>query len=127
MEEIRAQAVTKLGELQKIKPKIYTARELHPRKLMLSRVQRQEQKRYYGEVQRQKVKLTKDISDIDKYLESKSEHDAYMTSRTKGQKGKGKLKKFVSPIVSEAPTIVFRKKPVLKKTRLKRYQRGGRF
>ena len=104
MEKIRTEAVTRLGELQKIKQRPFTTMELHPQRQMLGRVQRQEQKRHFQEVEKRKVKLKKDISDIDKYLASVAEYDAYIASMPKSKNDK--LSKVISPIVLPAPTII---------------------
>ena len=104
IEETRAQAVSKLGELKKIVFTKPTALELHSRRPMLAKVQRQEQKRYKKNVIKQKKKLTKDISDIDIYLASQQES-----------------------VVLPVPYVVFKQKPVLKKTKLPRYKRRGRY
>ena len=125
IKEQRAQAVTKLKELQEIKPKIYTAMELHPRRQMLARVQRQEQRRYHEEVGKQKLKFKKDISDMDKYLASVKEYDKYMMKLPK-QNGDVPMMLPV-PVILPAPTIVFGKRPMLKETKIKRYKRRGRY
>lgn len=104
----RAQAVTRLDELQKVKPKVYTASELHPRqKQMLARVGRKEEQRFQQRVQKRKLKLKKDISDIDRYLQSVETGDEF-------------------PEVLPAPTIVFGPRPIMRQTRIKRHKRGGR-
>ncbi len=119
MEIIRAQAVTRLGELQKIKPKVYTAMELHQRRQMISRVQRQEQRRYHQETQKRKLKLKKDIKDIDFYLASTSAQRTEPITST--------MTISAVPKVIPIPTIVFGPKPILRKTRLERYKKKGRF
>ena len=111
--EQRAEAVRRIKELQKIKPKVYTASELHQRRQMMGRVQRQEQKRYHQAVREQKLKLRKDVTDIDFYLKS-------LPKEPKGQV-------FAIQSVVPAPQIVFGKKPKLRETRIRRYKRGGRF
>ncbi len=124
MEKIRTQAVTRLGELQKIKPKVYTALELHPRRAMLERVGRQEQKEFQQRVQKRKLKLKKDISDIDKYLQSVEARDEFFARLPELPNEK----ELPFPTILPAPTIIFGKKPILKQTRVKRYKhRGGRF
>jgi hypothetical protein len=112
MEQKRQEAVQKLGELKKIKFIKPTARELHSIRPMLSRVKRQEMKRYESVVKRQKVKLTKDVSDIDKYLQSVSDYEAYMASNGIGP----------APVVLPKPNVIVGIKPILKKTRLPRYK-----
>ena len=125
MEEIRARAVTKLGELKEIKPKQYTAMELHRRRPLLSRVRRKEQRRFQQEVQERKVKLKKDITRIDAYLSSvRSQREYFERQPKNGEIGLNIMQS--APVVLPAPVIVFGKKPMLKKTRLERYKRGRR-
>ncbi len=138
MEEIRKQAVERLGELQKIKPRQYTAMELRPGRQMLGRVQRKEQVGYYQRVQEQKAKLRKDIAKIDAYSESVRAQDKYLAKLPKkpkrgkqGKKGKGYVEVLskrisIAPVVLPAPTIVFGRKPKLRKTRLQRSKRRRR-
>ena len=133
IKEMRTQAVSKLTELGKIKKPVYSARDLHQKRAMLSRVQRQEQRRYTRQVMARKVKLRKDIIDIDKYLQSVSDYDVYLAGLPKGQtkdKGKNGIKAVSLPTAPEilpVPTIVFGKKPVLKRTRLYGYKRIGKY
>ncbi len=136
IEEQRAQAVSKLAELNKIPAPRYSARDLHQKRAMLARVQRKEKRRYMGNVCRQKTKLAKDISDIDAYTQSVSEYDTYLTSLQQpvnGGNGGGDdissitLIHPVAPTVLPAPTIVFGPKPVLTRTKLKRYQRRSKY
>ncbi len=125
MEEIRAKAVTKLGELQKIKRRNYTAMELHQKRPLLERVQRQEQRRHHRRIQERKVKLKKDITRIDAYLSSvRSQREYFERQPKNGEIGLNIMQS--APVVLPAPVIVFGKKPMLKKTRLERYKRGRR-
>ena len=125
MEEIRARAVTKLKELKEIKPKQYTAMELHRRRPLLERVQRQEQRRHHRRIQERKVKLKKDITRIDAYLSSvRSQREYFERQPKNGEIGLNIMQS--APVVLPAPVIVFGKKPMLKKTRLRRYKRGRR-
>ncbi len=134
MEEIteqRAIAVTKLGELQKIKSKPYTALGLRGRRPMLGRVQRQEQLRYHQSIKERKAKLKKGIADIDLYLASVATHEEYLARLPKKDENEMGLMGTpsvvpIAPTVLSAPVIVFGKKPMLKETRLKRYERRGR-
>ncbi len=126
MEQKRQEAVQMLSELQKVKFTEPTARELHSRAPGLSRVHRQEMKRYKSGIERKKAKLTKDISNIDMYLQSVSDYEAYMASRPKKPK-KGEISPMQAPILLSAPVIALGKKPVLKKTRLPRYTQRKRF
>lgn len=138
MEQKRQRAVEMLSELKKVKFTEPTARELHSKRSGLSRVYRQEMKRYKLGIERKKVKLTKDISDIDRYLQSVRDHEAYLASLPKKPK---KLKRrgvsqsqmpsqreslIQAPVVLSVPTIVLGRKPVLKKTRLSRYTQRRR-
>ena len=123
---LRAQAVVKLGELGKIKKPTYSARDLHGKRQMLARVQRQERRRYTERVVKQKQKLIKDISDIDRYLQSVEDSQSYTTSIPANGNSKIPLIQSITPVVLPAPVIVFGKKPVLKMTRLSRHQRRGR-
>lgn len=120
--EQRAQAVSRLGELQRVKPKPYTALELHPKRQMLGRVQRQEQKRFEQRVQKRKVKLKKDISDIDKYLASVEAREDFFARLPELPNEK----EILAPAVLSAPTIVFGPRPMFRPTRLERYKRRGR-
>ena len=137
IEEQRALAVSKLAELNKIKKPSYSARELHQNRAMLGRVQRQEQRRHMGQVITQKVKLQKDISDIDLYLQSVSDYDSYLASlpaRNNLLPVRG-VSVFTStiqttpivPTVLPAPNIIFGPKPVLRETRLPRYKRRSKY
>jgi len=100
MEKIKKQVVIRLSELQKIKPRIYTALELRGKRPLLSRVQRKEMAIYYKEVQKQKHELKEKLGEIDYYLQK--------------QKKDGKIKK---------PTISLKPIPKLVETRLKRYRK----
>lgn len=128
MEKIREQAVTKLGELKKIKPHVYTSLELHPSRQMMGRVQRREEMRYHQEVQKQKGKLKKDISDIDTYLGR-----VRMQKENRVRMGNGKngtpleIPKVLPAQGLSAPNIVFGPKPRMVETRLHRQRRRGRF
>ena len=125
MEQKRQEAVEMLSVLKKVKFTEPTAQELHSSRTGraglsssrhgLGRVRRQEMKRYKMGIERKKAKLTKDISDIDRYLQSVSDYEAYQ----------GKPKH--APVVLPTPIIVLGKKPVLKKTRLPRYTQRKRF
>jgi len=125
IEQKRAQVVSKLGELKQLTFQRPTAQDLHSRRPMLMRVQRQEQRRHKIAVMQQKKKLTKDISDIDKYLKSVKDYEAYLASLQKPVNGG--LTPSILPIVLPAPNIVFGGKPILKRTRLSRYKRRGRY
>ena len=130
MEIIRAEAVTRLGELQEIKPKVYTSLELHPRRQMISRVQRQEQRKFEQAVQTRKVKLKKDISDIDKYLasvEAREEFFACLPPVVNGVLPIIPATLSLAPVILPAPRIVFGSRPMLRQTRMHRYKRGRRF
>ena len=134
IEKMRTQVVSKLTELDKIKSPVYSARDLHQKRAMLSRVQRQEQRRYTKQVMAQKVKLRKDMVDIDKYLQSVSNYDSYLASLPKGPgkdkkdvKGAPSLITTVAPEVLSAPKIVFGKKPILKRVRLHGYKRRSKY
>ena len=126
--EQRAIAVTKLGELQKIKPKHYTMGELHPKRAMLGRVQRKEYVRFQERVKERKLKLKKDISDIDKYLASVSTYDDYLTTLSRNNGNDVTSITLPSKIpLPTAPVIVFGKKPMMRETRIRRYKKRGRF
>lgn len=130
MEQIRAQAVSRLGELQKIKPKTYTALELHPRRQMLGRVERQERRRYHEEVRKKKLKYKKDISDIDKYLQSVEARDEFLANLPPVENEKFPTMPVLpiqAPAILPAPNIVFGQRPMMRETRLKRHQRRGRY
>lgn len=125
MEQTRQEAVQMLSDLKAVKFTEPTAQELHssrPGRTAirssrpgLSRVHRQEMKRYKLGIERKKAKLTKNISEIDSYLQSVSDYESY----------EGKPKH--APVVLPVPVVVVGKKPVLKKTRLPRYTRRRRF
>ena len=134
IEETRAQAVSKLGELRKIQRPRYSARELHSRRPMLARVQRKEQRRYLGQVVAQRKKLTKDISDIDRYLQSVEDYNTYLASIPSEpiEEGAMSVQSVPSttptePVVLPTPTIIFGSKPLLKKTRVQRYKRRSKY
>jgi len=120
MEKIKEQAVTRLRDLNEIKPKIYTALELHPQRQMLGRVQRREEVRYLQGIQKQKVKLQEDIAKIDAYLGSVRMQEEYRARRGNGRNGS-------IPKVLPAPNIVFGPKPRMVETRLTRERRRGKF
>lgn len=130
MEQIRAQAVSRLGELQKVKPKEYTALELHPRqKQMLSRVQRKEEQQFQQRVQKRKVKLKKDILDIDKYLQSVDARNDFLASLPSAENGEFPTTPVLpiqAPAILPAPTIVFGQRPMMRHTRMQRYKQRGR-
>ena len=111
IEQTRIQAISKLGELNRVQPIRYSAMDLHSKRPLLSRVQRQEDRRFMEKVKLQKVKLKKDIEDIDKYLLSLKEV--------------GEKSLLFQPI--SMPNITFKQKPVLKRTRLAIHTRGGRY
>ena len=99
---MRKKVVKRISELQEIKPRVYSALELHPKKPLLSRVGRKEQQRYYGAIQKQKIEFGKKLKEIDTYL-----------GKVKGKRG-DELKK---------PKIILPPKPKLVETRLKRYKK----
>lgn len=123
MEIIREQAVAKLGKLSQIKYPSYSARDLHSERPMLARVQRQERRRYMEKVMEQKVKLKKDISDIDKYLKSVDDYNIYMQSAPSDDLGISSVS-LMTPVILPKPTITIGKKPMMGRTRLPR--RRGR-
>jgi len=134
IEETRVQAVNKLAELSKIKSPRYSAKDLHSKRQMLGRVQRQERRRYIGKVTAQKVKLTKDIADIDRYLQSVEDYNVYIASipptpiHRKGFSIQSvSLVTPVAPVVLPTPTVVIGKKPVLRRTRLPRDRSRRRY
>lgn len=112
MEKIRKKIIKKISELNEIKPRVYTALELHPKRQMMGRVQRREEMIYAKELQEQKVKLKKDILNIDAYL-----------ARSPGRSGEHRKNSMVLP----KPTIVFGPKLRMVETRLHRQRRRGRF
>ena len=114
MEEIRAEAVARLKEMQKIKSKPHTAMELHPRRQMMGRVQRREQRRYHRDVQEHKKMLKQGILDIDTYFASLPQEDP------------GTLGIFGVQQILPKPRVVLGKIPTMRKTRLQRYKRKGR-
>lgn len=137
MEQKRAQAVRKLGELKMIQPTKYSARDLHSNRPMLSRVQRQEHRRYAEKVKAQKLKLKKDIFNIDKYLQSVDKYEKYLVKKAEFEANLPtqdplepikKVSVFTTPepIRLPTPSIVFGRRPILKKTRLHGYKRRGR-
>jgi len=69
-------------------------------------------KRYEQDVIKQKAKLTKDISNIDKYLQSVSDYKNYIVSKDIG----------IVPVVLTKPNVVLGVKPKLRRTRLLRYK-----
>ena len=122
----RAEAVTRLGELNKITPPKYSARDLHLKRggrQMIQRTGRKADTRHQVNVMAQKKKLIKDIKDIDIYLQSVKDYEASIPT----------IPSFpVSPttvtsVVPVAPVITFGLKPVLRKTRIKRYTQRRRF
>lgn len=127
----RAEAVTKLGELNKITPPRYSARDLRPRvRPMLQRVGRIESRRYQANVMVQKKKLTKDIQDIDIYLQSVQDYEVIEEKKgKKGKKDKGTtlFTTVEEPVAPVTPVITFGSKPVLRKTRIKRHTQRKRF
>ena len=128
--EQRVQAVSRLGELQKVKPKVYTAMDLHPKRQMLARVERKERRSFQQAVQKRKVKLKKDISDIDKYLASVDARDEFFANLPPVENGKFPTMPVLpiqAPAILPAPNIVFGKRPMMRETRLKRHQRRGRY
>jgi len=112
MEEIRVRAIQRVGELGDIKFKKPTAMELRSPRTMLSRVRHKEMKRHEQAVIRQKAKVTRDISNIDKYLQSVSDYEAYIASKDIG----------IAPVVLTKPNVVLGVKPKLRRTRLLRYK-----
>ncbi len=116
IEEKRAQAVSKLGELKEIIFARPTAQDLHSVRPMLARVQRQEQRRHKVAIISQKKKLKKDISNIDIYLKSVADYETYLA----GNSGE-------EPSVLSLPSVVFGKRPVLKKTKLSKYKRRSKY
>ena len=129
MEQKRAKAVKMLSDLKSVKFTEPTARELHAKRAGIGRVHRQEMRRYKLGIERKKAKLTKDISEIDKYLQSVSDYESYMASlpkKPKGGRGRSPSPMQAPSLLSE-PDITIGKKPVLKKTRLPRYTQRRRF
>jgi len=128
MEKIREKVVQRIKEINEVKPKIYTALELHPKRQMLSRVQRKEETRYHQDVQKQRVKLQKDISDIDTYLGKVRMQKEQCTRMFNGENVIPQSIPTVLPAqVLPAPNIVFGPRPRRVETRLSRQRRRGRF
>jgi len=126
IQETRAEAVTRLGELNKITPPTYSARDLRPRggRHMLQRVGRIEDRRHQVNVMAQKKKLTKDIQDIDLYLQSVQDYETSTPSFPISPITSTTLFTTVAPV---APVITFGQKPILGKTRIKRHTQRRRF
>jgi len=128
MEELRAQAISKLGVLNNIKKQTYSARDLHLKKAMLSRVQRQEQKRYEREVNLQKLKLKKDIENIDQYLKSVNDNNLYLANLPEQKTLPEQLHTLdTESLILPIPNVVFGKKPILRRARLQRYKRRSKY
>jgi len=102
MEQQKQKIKKRLAELNQVKPIQWTAMDLHSPRPLLSRVHRQEVRRYKQNLEAQKVKLNKDLERIEKYLKS-----------IKDKKKDNKLPK---------PTIDIKPMPVFRKTRLSRYR-----
>ena len=114
MEQKKQEILQRIGELNKVNFFKPTARELHSGNAMLGRVQRQERRRYEEAVKRQKEQLIKQISEIDRYLQSVKDYDIYMASLPIGPM-------ITAPTILSQPNIIIGKKPILVKTRLPRY------
>ena len=103
---------------------------------MLSRVQRQEQQRFEQRVQKRKVKLKKDISDIDQYLASVKDREDFFASlpsvkndvllRVPAAISSAPTILPVAPAILPAPGIVFGERPMLRQTRMHRYKQRWR-
>ncbi len=65
IEETRAQIVSKLEKLRAVPIRNYS---LHGKRQMMLRVQRQSDKLYRSQIEKQKVKLQSDLIKIDEYL-----------------------------------------------------------
>ncbi len=117
MEQERQAVVQRLGELGTSTFSKPTKSELHSAGIGIGRVHRREMKRYELDVGKQKVRLTKKLSEIDKYLQSVSDQEDYLKTN-----GAGDL-----PVVLPKPIVVLGIKPVFKTTRLSRMRRRGRY
>jgi len=111
MEMNKLEVSKRLGELNKIKPKEFSAMELHGNRPLLRRVERKEEKNYLSQVNKQKRVLTKEMERIGK----QSNFVIPMGSRGMSlSKGTGLPEVF--PKAKEMPL-----KPIRKRTRLGRY------
>jgi len=130
MEEIRAQVVSRLGELRSIgipKPTASSLREGGN----LGRIHRRELKKYQMDINRQDVRLTKRLSEIDKYLQSVSDYEDYVASSSVSplvsfstRNGTEPVPASVpAPVVLPKPVVVIGLKPAFKKTKFSRYFR----
>lgn len=134
MEKIRAKAVTNLKKLNEMACPRYSARELHPKvKPMLQRVKRMEHRRYQEAIAKQRKKVNEDIKQIDKYLKSVRNYNAYLARKAEFESKKvlrsNKLGLFneVAPIKLSQPKVSSDSMPVLGKTRLPRYTQRRRY
>lgn len=102
--EIKKQKIKqRLIELSQVQIPRWTAMELHAKRALLSRVHRQEVRRYYEDLEVQKVQLNKDLKRIEDYLKS-----------VKNKKKDNTLPK---------PTIDIKPKLIFRETRLERYRK----
>ena len=149
MEQNKLKVVQRLKELKAVKFIEPTAMELRSSRPGLSRVYRQEMKRYKEKVEKQKILLAKKLVKINKYLESKRKYDSYLTRRSaflqseeervnqlrNGNMGKNgnnvvvtEIGTFgeIAPIVLKTPSVVMGIRPAFRDTRLSRVKRRGR-
>lgn len=151
MERKKQEILTRLKQLKEVSFVKPTAMDLHGKRAMLSRVQRQEQKRYKTSIENQKAKLLFDLKRVESYLEGLKRRNDYLAGspivlpkpkdyseqriggknlqgsmdyRESLRKQESYLKK--APEVSVQPTVVMRSRPVLRRTRLSRYERRRR-
>jgi len=130
MEQKRREIMKRIGELDKIKLWEPTAQELHSTRPMLARVHYKERKRYMEAIEAQKAKLTKELSDVSKYLQSVRKREDYRVRKAMPTILNGKeapISIGPAPVVLPRPCVVIGKRPVLRRTRLSRYKKiGGR-
>jgi len=126
--EIEKQKIKqRLTELNQVKPLQWTAMELHPKRPLLSRVHRQEVRRYQQSLEAQKIQLNQDLKRVENYLKSMRDREEYFKRKKAFESKDKKLKetKFLeqAPVILPKPTIVLKPTPIFRETRLGRYRR----
>ena len=154
METKKQEIMKRLGELKSVTFRGPTAMELRSPRPLLSRVQRQEDRRYKENIERQKAKLKSDLKRVESYTASVKAQESYLANTplvlpkpkvimgilseeqqiASAQQQQGYLTSMqehedylgMAPSISTQPIITLGQKPVLKRTRLSRGKRRMR-
>ena len=117
MLQTKENVVERINTLKAVKFLNPTKEELHSSRTMLSRAQRKERERYKEAVMKQRVKLNRDLSNINNYLKSVDSYNAYLQ----------KVSVSTNPeLLGPAPTVFSRPNVVIGRVPMRRVVRMPR-